>query len=589
MTQAGKAKEETDKASALEAVQLEVIGSMDTYGDLDMDKVSNNVSKNLGATSTGYGDDLVVDYANYKFLVDTDGNVTFFDNSVETIANAPKLSSGMIPVKFDTTKTENGNNGEWVICSQTDPDWYSYTTDNKRWANVMLCDGTYNESTPVDTVVKEEDLGSMFVWIPRYAYTISSGYHSPSGSIDIVWLSGKSYNYVDSNGNICTAKNGNESGATTNNAGYYVAHPAFTNGNTYGTFDNGEWKSEITGIWVAKFQAGFATTANDTTQKVTIASSYNSPTTATSVYYPVFKGRKYAYNYVSASQCYDISQSLDDSGNPYGLTTTSNSHLMKSSEWGAVSYLSISKYGYSGGTASTSTEKYKNNLSIIAYENYASSPVSNPNNSSWKITAITGYSATSGKAIQNVMSYTDASGFTDSVSGTNGTSYAWNYVSSGSDTGAGTKSSTTGNIYGVYDMGGCLADYTASYVNATGVTNLTTYGGRFANGTSTYLATAYPYQTDTTITYSKDNKDFNSAYPGFGKIFGDALWETSSGTGSGKAWFGQTLEEDGNASEVFFPRGGSWDYTDTVGLCGLYDHNGTANYTYGFHSVLVVE
>ena len=140
LTQAGKAKVETDKASALEAVQLEVIGSMDTYGELDMDKVSNNVSKNLGATSTGYGDDLVVDYANYKFLVDTDGNVTFFDNSIETIANAPKLSSGMIPVKFDTSKTENGNNGEWVICSSTDPDWYSYTTDDKRWAIVMLFD-----------------------------------------------------------------------------------------------------------------------------------------------------------------------------------------------------------------------------------------------------------------------------------------------------------------------------------------------------------------------------------------------------------------------------------------------------------------
>ena len=591
LTQAGKAKVETDKASALEAVQLEVIGSMDTYGELDMDKVSNNVSKNLGATSTGYGDDLVVDYANYKFLVDTDGNVTFFDNSIETIANAPKLSSGMIPVKFDTIKTENGNNGQWVICSSTDPDWYSYTTDDKRWANVMLCDGTYNESTPVDTVVKEKDLGSMFVWIPRYAYTISSGYHSTNGSIDIVWLSGKSYNYVDSDGNICTAKNGNESGATTNNAGYYVAHPAFTNGNTYGTFDNGEWKSEITGIWVAKFQAGFATTANDTTQEVTIASSYNSPTTATSVYYPVFKGRKYAYNYVSASQCYDISQSLDDSGNPYGLTTTSNSHLMKSSEWGAVAYLSISKYGYSGGTASTSTEKYKNNLSIITYADYASSPVSNPNpnNSSWKITAITGYSATSGKSAQNVMTYTDASSFTDSVSGTNGTSYAWNYVSSGSDTGDGTKSSTTGNIYEIYDMGGCLADYTASYINAVGNGNLTTYGGSFAKGTSTYLATAYPYQTDTSITYSTDYKEFNSAYPGFSKIFGDALWETSSGTGSGKAWFGKTLEEDGTASEVFFPRGGHWDYTAHVGLCGLYDSYGHAYYAYGFHSVLVVE
>lgn len=537
-----------------------------------------------------------------KEVTDTDYT---FEIPREKTANAPKIAEGMIPVKY------NVNTKKWVICSQNDPEWYCYEQNTykikikdaagmecdeitleikpNRWANVMLCDGTYDTSTSVGTEVEEAELGSMFVWIPRYAYTISSGYHSsPNGSIDIVWLSERSYNYTDSDGTIGTAKNGNESGATTNNAGYYVAHPAFTNGNTYGTFDNGEWKSEITGIWVAKFQAGFATTANDTTQKVTIASSYNSPTTATSVYYPVFKGRKYAYNYVSASQCYDISQSLDDSGNPYGLSTTSNSHLMKSSEWGVVSYLSISKYGYSGGNAITSTEKYKNNLSIISYADYASSPVSNPNNSSWKITAITGYSATSGKAGQNVMSYTDASSFTDNVSGTNGISYAWNYVPNGSDTGEGTKSSTTGNIYGVYDMGGCLADYTASYVNATGVTNLTTYGGRFANGKSTYLATAYPYQTDTTITYSTNYKDFNSAYPGFGKIFGDALWETSSGTGSGKAWFGQTLEED-SASEVFFPRGGGWGSTGGVGLCGLNDNNGGAACTYGFHSVLAVE
>ena len=187
------------------------------------------------------------------------------------------------------------------------------------------------------------------------------------------------------------------------------------------------------------------------------------------------------------------------------------------------------------------------------------------------------------------MTYSTASDLTDSITGSNGTSYAWNNVSSGSDTGEGTKSSTTGNIYGIYDMGGCLADYTASYINAVGNGNLTTYGKSFANGTSTYLATAYPYQTDSSITYPTDYEDFNSAYPGFGKIFGDAIWETSSGTGSVKAWFGQTLEEDGGASEVFFPRGGSWFYAVGVGLCGLSDNLGPAYYHCGFHSVLVAE
>ena len=499
----------------------------------------------------------------------------------ETGANNPVLSSGMIPVKYDTEK-EN-----WVICSSTDKDWYSYSTDKKQWANVMLSDGKYYASgADVDTTnktlatagteVAEEDLGSMFVWIPRYAYKITSGYHSnTNGGMDVKFLIGRTDKTIDNSTVV------EYNAETTNNYTQfpdgYVVHPAFENGESTG-YQNGEWKSEILGIWVAKFQAGIKTTENDTSQKVTTVSNY---------YYPIFKGRKFAYNYVTASQCYDLSLSLDDSGNPYGLTSSANSHLMKSSEWGAVAYLSISQYGYSDG--SSSNEKAKNNLSIVNSSNVSASPVSNPNNSSWKITSITGYSAPAGKTAQNVMTYSTASDLTDSITGSNGTSYAWNNVLSGSDTGEGTKSSTTGNIYGIYDMGGCLADYTASYINAVGNGNLTTYGKSFANGTSTYLATAYPYQTDSSITYPTDYKDFNSAYPGFGKIFGDALWETSSGTGSGKAWFGQTLEEDGYASEVFFPRGGYWDSTDNVGLCGLADDSGVANYTYGFHSVLVAE
>lgn len=528
------------------------------------------------------------EFTNKVAIVENGNGVIIKEYKVETIANKPKISKGMIPVKFDITKTENGNNGEWVICSATDPEWYSYTEKDKKWANIMLCDGKYNENAPAGTVVKEEELGSMFVWIPRYAYKITSGYHSTSGSIEIVWLKGNSYNYIDSEGNICTAKNGNEENVTTNNASYYVTHPAFTNGNTYGIFDNGEWKEEITGIWVAKFQAGFATTENDIKQKVTIPSSSTSTTTPTEVYYPMFKGRKYAYNYVSVSQCYDLSQALDDSGNPYGLTTLSNSHLMKSSEWGAVTYLSISKYGYSGG--SSNKEKAKNNLSIVKYSsNVSSSPVSNPNNNSWKITAITGYSAPEGKTAQNVMQYSSVTDLKDSISGSNGISYAWNNVLNGSDVGDGTKSSTTGNIYGIYDMGGCLADYTASYINATGENDLITYGGSFAKGTSTYLATAYPYQTDLNISYATDYKDFNSAYPGFVNVFGDAIWETSSGTGNYRAWFEQILEDDSTVSEVFFVRGGHWANTDFVGLCGVFDRTGNVIFHCGFHSVLVVE
>ena len=482
--------------------------------------------------------------------------------------NKPELTQGMIPVKFDTSK--NGGKGNWVICSETDSEWYSYTELDKKWANVMLCDGTYDESTPVGTEISEEDLGSMFVWIPRYAYKITSGYHdTPNGGMDVKFLVGRTNQMVDNSTVV------EYNAETTNNytefPDGYVVHPAFENGQSTG-YQNGEWKKEITGIWVAKFKAGIKTTEKDTESRISSVNNY---------YYPVYKGRKYGYNNITTEQSYDISLALDDNENPYGLTESSNSHLMKNSEWGAVAYLSMSQYGYSEGTISISTEKYRNNLSIVSGTNTSLSPISHPNNNSWKITAITGYTATGGKTGENVMEYTNIDDLTDVVSGSNGTSYAWNNVNTNSDVGNGTKSSTTGNIYGIYDMGGCLAEYTSSYINNT------EYSGEvssFVTGTSTYLSTAYP-NIRTIAT------DFNTAYQAdvFKTIYGDAVYETSKNVGGGLTWFGQTLENDTGAAEVFFPRGGNWYNTDTTGLCGLNDHSGYESTYFGFRSVLVVE
>ncbi len=569
LLRAAEAKEKTESASALEDVQVTIMGAIGSNGELDMNLAQSQLEAK-GAKVTSIGDDLKVEYNNKKYLVTKDGSVSEWTGT-ETPANAPKLSAGMIPVKYDTSK------GKWVVCSKSDSSWYNYSTDQKQWANVMLSDGKYTTATAkIGTPIEEKDLGSMFVWVPRYAYKITSGYHSGAGAIDVQFVSGTSYTYVDKNGEIKTAKNGNEDGVITS-SGYtdYVVHPAFTDGsknttkyNTETNYQNGEWKKEISGIWVAKFQAGIYTTEDDTNKTVKIKSAQSGQTGST-VYYPVFKGKKYAYNYVSASQCYDISQALDDNGNPYGLNSSSNSHLMKSSEWGAAAYLSISKYGISNGTSAK--EKGKNNLSTITWgiALSKSSGIAHPNNSKNWLTAITGYSVSDGKAGENAMStesYTTEtlktliSKLTDTVSGTNGKSYAWNKVASNSTEGDGTTASTTGNIYGIYDMGGCLADYIASYVNASS-SNLQDYGGSFATGESTYLATAYPATACTTGVY-----DFNNAYPGFSKIFGDAIYETSSGVGSGKAWFGQTLEDDQGNGEVFFPRGGPWIRTAGLGL-----------------------
>jgi len=96
----------------------------------------------------------------------------------ESIANMPKLSQGMVPVKW------NGTN--WVITTVQDTEWYDY--QNKQWANVMLqAELTYDENKNVTSS------GSMYVWIPRYAYQITHGYHTNEvGEIQTVFLQGNS-------------------------------------------------------------------------------------------------------------------------------------------------------------------------------------------------------------------------------------------------------------------------------------------------------------------------------------------------------------------------------------------------------------
>ena len=67
--------------------------------------------------------------------------------------NKPKLMTGMTPIKFnEPTGDEKANEGSTVKTTDGDTDWYDY--DAKKWANAQTQDG------------------SMWVWIPRYAYKI---------------------------------------------------------------------------------------------------------------------------------------------------------------------------------------------------------------------------------------------------------------------------------------------------------------------------------------------------------------------------------------------------------------------------------
>ena len=237
--------------------------------------------------------------------------------------NEPQISEGMIPVKH------NGTN--WVICSKDDNDWYSYTSEDRLWANVMLCDGKYDTTTAVGTVVADSDLGSMFVWIPRYAYQIetncNNGGEDVSGKINIKFLQGKTNNDVTGK-EISTIYPEVKNNAMQE----FVVHPAFET-----NLANGGWDIDLAGIWVAKYAAGF----QECTQTVSSTGIVTEPTinienvkysdkyyttynssyttnafsqdlskgncTSQKLSYPVFKPLTYAYNVISIGDSFTIS------------------------------------------------------------------------------------------------------------------------------------------------------------------------------------------------------------------------------------------------------------------------------------------
>ena len=120
------------------------------------------------------------------------------DDDKFMVANAPVLSSGMIPVIYDE------NNWIKVDSRNIDNNWYNY--DDGIWANIVLVnDYDKYDSLDVGTVIDYEDIIAFYVWIPRYKYRIfninkQNGYeyyNALENGIDIVFESG-----VETTGNV---------------------------------------------------------------------------------------------------------------------------------------------------------------------------------------------------------------------------------------------------------------------------------------------------------------------------------------------------------------------------------------------------
>ena len=232
--------------------------------------------------------------------------------------NQPKLDKGMIPVKYE--------NGNWVITTKDDPEWYNYTEEDMKWANVMLSDGIYNEANVGTAITNVTELGSMFVWIPRYAYNINeyktekNGEGTTQNITNVSFLVGATNRDKDKNKYSIDYNEDNvEKGAATPK----IVHPAFTFGG-----------KNLTGVWVAKFEASMEEANNNTTAN-------NNVVDKTVKIIPNAE----SWRYIQVGNCFEDCINMNKADNKYGLNETTNSHLMKNNEWGAVTYLAVSQYG----------------------------------------------------------------------------------------------------------------------------------------------------------------------------------------------------------------------------------------------------
>ena len=247
-------------------------------------------------------------------------------NNLDTSgANEPELDEGMIPVYYDENtetwkKADKKNSNEKYR-------WYNY--DKKIWANSVTVSNT-NRSTyqkaAVGTEIPMDDILTMQVWIPRYKYKLCN--YNADGTItsneqkiEITFEDGTattgeitcqdSISGTDGAASeTCKLKSTNATCTddTCNNKTY--THPAFTFGN-----------EEIKGFWIGKFE--LTGTVSNITTKPNLSSVREQ----------------------SVSTFETNIMNMKNSGNQYGLNTTTDTHMIKNSEWGAVAYLSHSKYG----------------------------------------------------------------------------------------------------------------------------------------------------------------------------------------------------------------------------------------------------
>ena len=522
----------------------------------------------------------------------------YFEFNEQAGVNKPKLAEGMIPVKWNGTA--------WVKADENNSnfDWYQYDTTNKKWANVVTVKeiGTntreYYQQAGVNEAIAEEDIVGMFVWIPRYSYQITNGYHTNAdgtGTIDIKFLKGTTDDYEGGTANRNNKSNEN-----------YVVHPCFTNGASTG-YHNGEYNKELTGIWVAKFEASSSET---TEENPNLGSNYGGGNTIGNQEVTI-RPNVTSWRNIEANNIYTVCKKLTQSGNMHGLENA-DSHMMKSSEWGAIAYLTQSEYGnpqkssdaesgvwnnsyYEGDIVQTGISVYGGN------SNYGTTRTGmvgiREGESNGRDTATT-FGAKQTNKTENAdgsiitITYGEVYNATDTAgSPPTGTPFTNTYYSY--ETEQGQKGSSTRNIYGIYDLSGGAWECTASYLSEIEIPeneqtqsqmNVKSFNEKIPEWEKMKYA-----GTRNAIDYGGiDGRVLN--YRDNSEKYGDAVWETASDNAgnSGNLSWNKDQASFIFSEYTFALRGGYFDSGSNAGMFAFSYTTGGTGYECSFHPVIVL-
>ncbi len=429
--------------------------------------------------------------------------------------NSPDLIQGLIPVSYnETTKT-------WV---KADPDnnnksWYDYT--QKKWANAVLVTeknrATYKNAS-AGTEITDSDILAFYVWIPRYKYKVwninkvigTDSYNAQTTGIDIRFEEG-----TVSTGDItCTdysfaapsTEAGSPNETCTGSNGQYYTHPAFN----FGGYD-------LKGFWIGKYELSSETPY--------ATNGGGSSTTLTARILPNVN----SWRHNSVSNFSTVIQSMQTTNNIYGLSTDkslADSHMLTNMEWGAVAYLTNSNYGRcSNGTC---TEITINNCNTY----------------------------TTGIGGDTVSTRPSSTTCTTDVNKYNGAK--------------GVLASTTGNVYGVYDMSGGTHEYVMGNVSSTADTY--TFNNSYAGFASSWYNdySNQKYVNTYAIISSSSDRTTQKAYNA-GRL-GDATGEVVLSIGG---WYNDDTHFP-YSSSPWFTRGGYYYNTSYAGVFYFDDDDGRA-------------